>query len=442
MARPKKPKKPWSKRVEVAGVAVYLYERASGSPIYRLVRTETGADRKSLGHTDRALAVEQARALAQRVSDLRYAGHRGAVTMGQLIALYERERVPILTAARQRNVRGMLRLLERHFTRAYVVDDLSQHALDGYVKARASGALTSPRHRTPRAGVGAGTVRNELHLLGTMTRWALTYKVSGRRLLASDPMTGLAVPTEKNAKRPVANEARYQALAKVADRAEPTGRFRCVLALARTTGRRIRAICELRASDVLLTREAMRRALAAYGMDLAHADHWPHGAIRWPSNTDKLGFEAISPISQAARDALDTYLRAHPSVGETPLFPGREDPSQPIKKEIAYYWLRRAEKFAKLEHLERGGYHTFRRAWASERRHLPAQDVAAAAGWRSLEVMRSAYMHADAETVFSVVESKPNVLSSYTPREQAAGLQQVAGSSHVPVQRLEGEEDR
>jgi hypothetical protein len=101
-------------RVEEAGVSVSRYKRAPGSPIYRLVRAETGVDRKSLGHTDRELTVEQAKALAARLSELRYAGDRGAVTMGQLVDLYERERVPILTAATQRNVRGMLRLLKRH----------------------------------------------------------------------------------------------------------------------------------------------------------------------------------------------------------------------------------------------------------------------------------------------------------------------------------------
>lgn len=173
---------------------------------------------------------------------------------------------------------------------------------------------------------------------------------------------------------------------------QPSGRFRCVLALARHTGRRINAIVSLRASDVLLTREQLRAALAAYAMDLAHADAWPHGAIRWGAATDKLGFEAITPIGAETRAALDVYLCEHPKLGDAPLFASVEDPSRAIGKQIAGWWLRKAEKLAKLEHLERGGYHAFRRAWASERRHLLAQDAAAAAGWRSLAVMRSAYM--------------------------------------------------
>ena len=91
-------------------------------------------------------------------------------------------------------------------------------------------------------------------------------------------------------------------------------------------------------------------------------------------------------------------------AGDLPLIPGRGKPQQSINKEITGYWLSRAEKLAKLPKLARGGFHPFPRLWASERRHLPAQDVAAAGGWRSLEVMRHAYQHADAAGVMNAVE--------------------------------------
>lgn len=419
-----RPRKPWSKTIEEAGVSVRLFER--GALIYRDVRLEDGTrDKKSLGHGDRALAEQQARALARRLSELRFAGHSGVVTLGQLAALYERDRLPLLAPTRRKAVAGMLRLLEQHFGRAYELDDLSQHAVDGYVRARQTGGLLSPRHRTKHVGVGAGTVRNELHLLGTMIRWGQAHKIAGRRLISGDPMAGIVVPSEKNAKRPVATVDRYNALAAVADRVEPTGRFRCVLAIARTTGRRIAAICALKRSEVLLTMAQVRRALAAAGMDLSHADHWPHGAIMWASASDKLGFEAITPISSIARLALDAYLRTRPSVGDAPLFPGLEDVTKPIGKEIAGYWLRRAEKLAELDHMERGGYHALRRLWASERRHLPSQDVAAAGGWRSLQVMRASYMHADAQTVYSVVESPSTGPNQGPPETEHTSSQRV-----------------
>ena len=61
--------------------------------------------------------------------------------------------------------------------------------------------------------------------------------------------------------RPIASEDRYQKLLEVADAVEPLGRFRCVLALARECGRRINAIVNLRASDVLLSPQQIEIAL-------------------------------------------------------------------------------------------------------------------------------------------------------------------------------------
>ncbi|HEU4631700.1 MAG TPA: tyrosine-type recombinase/integrase, partial [Gemmatimonadaceae bacterium] len=256
-------------------------------------------------------------------------------------------------------------------------------------------------------GVRAGTIRNELHLLGAMLRWARGHRVSGRRLLVVDPLEGITIPHEKNMRRPVSTEARFQATLAKADVVDPTGRFRLLLVLARHTGRRLNAMCQLRASDVLRTRDAVAQALGEAGMDLAHAEHWPHGALRFREHSDKLGFEGVAPLSREARAALDAYLGAHPRVGDAPLFPSTADPAVPIYKTVAGYWLARAESLAKLPKLERGAWHAFRRLWASERRALPAQDVAAAGGWRSLATMRTAYQQADAATIYSVVENAP-----------------------------------
>jgi integrase len=224
------------------------------------------------------------------------------------------------------------------------------------------------------------------------------------RLLSVDPLEGVRAPQEKNARRPLATEDRYRATLAQADAVDPRGRFAAILTLARHTGRRIHSMCQLRAGDVCLTREQVVRALAASGLPVAHAEHWPHGALVWRSASDKLGFEAVTPIGAEVRAAIERYLRASPRLGDAPLFPATGDDAAPVHKVHAGYWLRRAETRAGLPKLERGAFHAFRRLWASERRHLPAQDVAAAGGWRSLQVMRSAYQHADAATVFAVLE--------------------------------------
>ena len=100
-------------------------------------------------------------------------------------------------------------------------------------------------------------------------------------MLATNPLDGLRLPREKNVRRPVATADRYaQTLAKT-EAIDPTGRLACMLALARTTGRRVNAICQLRRIDVLLQREEIVATLAAAGQDEALVLHMPHGALRW-----------------------------------------------------------------------------------------------------------------------------------------------------------------
>ena len=419
-------RKAWSKSWldQSSGISVRVYERVAGGLLQRDVRQGDGSkDRASLKHRDRQRAETEAKALLQRLVELRNAGATSALTMGELELLFVKHRMPLLSADRQRTVRGMLVLLLTHFGRDFALLNLSQHSVDEYVAARTSGRVKSKRHRVKGIGVRPGTIRNELHLLNAMTTWAQGHRIDGRRLLTVDPFVGITIPSEKNMKRPIATEARYQALLAVADQADPKGRLRPVLVLARQTGRRINAIVNLRTSDILRTKDQVIAALGAAGLDLNLAVAWPNGAIRWSESVDKLGFEAIAPINKAAREELDRYLREYPRVGDGPLFSATEEPGRAAHKELARYWLRRAEQLAKLPKLERGGFHTFRRLWASERRHLPAQDVAAAGGWRSIEVMRSAYQQADAATIQSVVENAPQGHTADTPKTQTAEAQ-------------------
>jgi hypothetical protein len=49
-------------------------------------------------------------------------------------------------------------------------------------------------------------------------------------------------------------------------------------------------------------------------------------------------------------------------------------------------------------HVKQGGWHTFRRGWATARKHLPIQDVAKMGGWTDQETPASIYEQADAAT--------------------------------------------
>jgi integrase len=424
-------KKPWSVTItnDAAGLSVRVYERVAGGVLHRDVRQgDDSKDRKSLRHRDRERAQTQAKELLQRLQELRTAGRANRLSLGTLEMLYLKHKTPTFSPGRQRGVKGMMSLLLAHFGRDFVVTTLSQDDIDAYAHARQIGALKSKRHRVKGVGVRNGTIRNELDLFHAMTDWAQGRTIDDdRKLLVGDPFKGKTLPVEPNMRRPVATDERYQALLKVSHLADTKGRFRTVLVLSRHTGRRINAVVNLKTSDVLRTKDQMVAALAEAGDDLRRAEAWPSGAIRWRPETDKRRYLSIAPINKAARAELDQYLRDHPRVGDAPLFSATEEPGNAVHKELARYWLRRAEKLAKLPTIDRGGFHAFRRLWASERRHRPAQDVARVGGWRSIQVMRDAYQQSDAATEHDVVENSPKTEvgghTADTPKTQSVEAQ-------------------
>ncbi len=84
--------------------------------------------------------------------------------------------------------------------------------------------------------------------------------------------------------------------------------------------------------------------------------------------------------------------------------PGK--PGEPIRGDVASRWLRQAEKLAGVEHLDGSLWHCFRRMWATDRKHLPPQDVAQAGGWRDLKTLQTVYQQPDATTTYAVVTAQ------------------------------------
>ena len=154
--------------------------------------------------------------------------------------------------------------------------------------------------------------------------------------------------------------------------------------IANGTGRRLSAVCSLRYEDLSLSDE-------------------PYGSIRWPADTDKMGHESTVPISPLVRAALERIHAERPGIGAAPLFPSPGDPTKPMTRHLADKWLRKAEKLAGLKKLGGSLWHAYRRKWATERKHMPAADVAAAGGWSNPNTLRLVYQQADQETMLRVV---------------------------------------
>ncbi len=74
-----------------------------------------------------------------------------------------------------------------------------------------------------------------------------------------------------------------------------------------------------------------------------------------------------------------------------------------MTRHLADKWLRKGEKLAGLEPLRGTLWHSYRRKWATERKHMPDVDVAHAGGWKNTVSLETAYQQADAETTLRVV---------------------------------------
>ena len=85
------------------------------------------------------------------------------------------------------------------------------------------------------------------------------------------------------------------------------------------------------------------------------------------------------------------------------LLPSPVDPTKPITRHLADKWLRKGERLAGLEPLSGTLWHGYRRKFATERKHPPDVDVAAAGGWNSTASLKTSYRRADSETTFRVV---------------------------------------
>ena len=247
-----------------------------------------------------------------------------------------------------------------------------------------------------------GTVAADLTFLKSVLNWATRWQDrQARYLMRENPARGFHLPVEKNPRRPTATQNRFAKVRAAAEQVRMVvGRGRSrreaptylleILDLVNGTGRRISAILALRFEDLKLEQE-------------------PHGAIHWPADTDKIGKEWLVPISKEVRAAIDRILVDRPSIGRAYLFPAVNVASKPVAVEVASEWLLEAERLAGVDKQQGTLWHAYRRKWATDRKHLPDVDVAAAGGWTDTATLKQVYQQADQDGMYRVV-SEPTVL--------------------------------
>jgi hypothetical protein len=80
------------------------------------------------------------------------------------------------------------------------------------------------------------------------------------------------------------------------------------------------------------------------------------------------------------------------------IFPSPKNATEPISRYVFLDWWERAEKRAKLPHEARTGWHSLRRQFATELKHVPLSDLCSLGGWKDSTTVLTCYMKPDEAT--------------------------------------------
>lgn len=384
----------WSLTVGGHAHTVTVCERRAGGNLHlRYWETGTGKGRhrwRSLGHNDRKHGEEQARELSGELLKATQATRSPRVTVVELLARFEQEVTEHKTAQLAAEDRRRIEMWQ-HFMGEREARAIDFPTLDRFVRERRAGTIKVPGHKLSK-NPSDTTIGADLIFLNTVLNWATRVMLpNGSRLLSENPVRGYDRPKNRNPRQPVATYDRFLLVRAKAESIDPQKLFGYFLDLVEGLGWRVSAICQLHASDI----------------DRRTDEDAPFGRIRKRAETDKENVDAWIPLSRDTRAAVDGILERNPTIGELPIFPAPKtrigDRPGAWTRFHARNLLRRAEKAANVDELKGGDFHPYRRKWSTERKDLPAQDVALAGGWRDLRSLERSYQKADAQTVLRVM---------------------------------------
>ena len=317
----------------------------------------------------------------------------GPLSLGELWQRFKSEAASYLdnkaksradTASRMKHLIGFFGL-DRDVRSLSALDQLN------YSTARRRGGMRLPDGRVT-SPVRASTVAADVFVLHHVLAWACTVPTTRLgRLLDRQPLAGVRREREKNPRRAVATWERFEATRAAMQRNRAPSGERAVevrrwigmelaLVLTEATGRRLGSIRALRWDDI----------------------DWARGTIRWRAEADKKGFEWVVPAPKALLDQLKDFQELLNGGGAL-LFPAERNPVVPMDRHLFDKWLTVAEREAKLPKLPGSLWHAYRRKWASERRHHPLPDVAAAGGWRDHTTLLECYQAPDEKAILAVM---------------------------------------
>lgn len=117
----------------------------------------------------------------------------------------------------------------------------------------------------------------------------------------------------------------------------------------------------------MLARDTRRRVSAILGLQWTDRkpDETLYGVLHWRAQADKLGRSWTVPVTAAVREAVEGLPRRSRWI-----FPHPYNAERAVTRQMAMNWFRATEQRAGLERVAGGGWHMFRRLWATERKDL------------------------------------------------------------------------
>lgn len=439
--------------VEHFGVAVQLKQLTPDGNLYVEHRHFDERFRKSLRTKDLEKARAWARDHCKEIALQKEGGALGAavrsnkLTLGELFDAFRERGMPRyekeVTRTHLNRLSMSMRLMEHVWGRSLRLEHLDQQRIDEFVTRREErGIRLDEKTFEP---VSRRTSRADLDCLSAILKWAQKQRHEGDWLLPGvNPLARVDLPPEKpdsEISRPIADQERYEAVLEFADQIGDTERHKgrymlpALLQVARHTGRRLQAILNLRWEDICLDREACEATLRRDQAPVRRAREWPHGAIRWRAEHNKMGYGSVIPIRRELQEALKRYrVRGWPALLEKIagekwdekfdpedmlLFPSPSDPRNLVHRSTPRDWLVLAEDLARQANRrgapsvdeKQGGFHAYRRWWASERSHYTSdmgkKAVRIAGGWKPKgDTMRRVYLQVPADQLYKVVANE------------------------------------
>jgi integrase len=337
--------------------------------------------RVALGHADREaakIAAEQA-ALALRADHTMPAG---ALRLGTLFDIYEREVTPQKGASARTHDRGAIARFTECWGANRDVMTLSRRDWDHYIAWRRAKGDRRP-HKAERSEVRNRVIVQDLKFVRAVLNWA-TQAGDGRgtRLLDRNPLDKLPYPPDVGVRRPTISKETLGKLQAVASRV--SAQCPLLLTLAHETGHRVGAVLQLRWTD----------------LDLVHA------RIRWRGEHDKLGYEHDTPLSVTAVEWLKRARHTRRAIGDAWIFPAPGRAGHPVTRHRARTWWDRMEELAGVEPEPGRGWHSLRRKFATELKGVPLRDLAHLGGWKSAQTILKCYQKPDDATMRDALASR------------------------------------